>query len=803
MTLAAAALVWIFALLAISFAPQLDDPVRRERQLDLIAVGALGLATLGFFWRLIFSANVWMPAGGGDLAGFLFPTYSFAAEWLRRGVIPLWNPHLFGGMPFVGDIQSGIFYPPNLLTFFLSNPLTYRDLELLAVFHYLIAGVGMYALLRFGNLATDERGLSRAASFAGALAFEFSDLFITHFGNLNLIAAASWLPLAFLFFIRALEARLTEFRRGFFYLVPSIALAGIFVALAFLAGHIQSFLFVVLALLLYAGWRGIESRAHFLRAAQVFLLTLLIGVGLSALVFLPGLEMTSASVRSTFTYEQAAQFSLPPVELVGLLVPGFFGRGPQAAWGPWSRVEVGYLGVFPLVLAAFAVVLRRDRKTWFFALLALLGLLLALGGYAILHGFAFALAPGFGQLRAPARFIFLLDFGLAVLAAIGFDALLKPLSEPNAVRLRAILNRAPWVFLVVAMLSGGIALTILILGQGQDPVLFARIANAANGIAFFILLLAFSLALLFARAKGSVRAALWSVLALALIFFDLFSLGAYIDLGLGDPTAAYRRDDVISELQSDSGIFRVDSRTDVQGIWLPDTALLYGLYDVNGDNPLLLSDWDHYWESLGGRGSRAYDLLNIKYVLARRSTPLDPKFQRVFDGAGGITVYENRNALPHAWVVYASYLAPNRVRALDQLFSPQFDPRGIVVVEGMEARELADSGVVSDEAQILGYGPNEIDLAAAAKQDGYLVLSEVYFPGWRAFVDEHELPVVRADYLFRAVQLPRGAHKIRFVYDPLSFKIGVVLSALTLLGLMGATIFSARRTSKTNHVDGN
>src|SRR5581483_4082038 len=198
-------------------------------QLDLGALGLLGLATAGFFWPLLFAPNVWMPAGGGDLAAFLYPTYHFAQEWVTRGVLPLWDPFIFGGMPFVGDIQSSLFYPVNLIFFFVSNPLTFRDMELLAVLHFYIAGAGMYALLRFGPLQSESRqssprgvrdlpttsnastatrhvySLTRPAALAGAVIFEFSDVFITHFGNLNLIASASWLPLVFLLFALALE----------------------------------------------------------------------------------------------------------------------------------------------------------------------------------------------------------------------------------------------------------------------------------------------------------------------------------------------------------------------------------------------------------------------------------------------------------------------------------------------------------------------------------------------------------------------------------------------------------------------
>ncbi|MEW5961673.1 MAG: hypothetical protein AB1801_28480, partial [Chloroflexota bacterium] len=81
----------------------------------IAAAGGLALATVGFFWQILLTPNAWMPAGGGDLAPFLYPNYRFAAEQLRQGTIPLWNPHLYSGVPFAADIQAGLFYPINLL----------------------------------------------------------------------------------------------------------------------------------------------------------------------------------------------------------------------------------------------------------------------------------------------------------------------------------------------------------------------------------------------------------------------------------------------------------------------------------------------------------------------------------------------------------------------------------------------------------------------------------------------------------------------------------------------------------------
>jgi Ca2+/Na+ antiporter len=835
MILLFAASVWLLVFLVALTRRRHSDAWR-----DILAIGGIGAATAGFFWRLL-AGQVWMPAGGGDLAHFLYPTYAFAAEWWRRGVMPLWNPHLFAGAPFVGDPQSGIFYPFNLLTFFLSAPLTFRDLEYLSVLHFFIAGAGMYAFLRFGDWGLEigdwgrqgkisnlQSPLSRLAAFAGALAFEFSDLFITHFGNLNLIAVIAWMPLVVLFYHRAVTDRRAAWA----------ILAGIFLAIAFHAGHIQSFLFIVLVLVLVAVWKSVDERRrtkdegrttedertfvighrssvvglipsvlrHSSFVYLIFVLT--IALGLAAPALLPSIEFTQHTVRATYTYEQAARYSLPPAQLIGMFVPGFFGRGPQNAWGPWERVEVGYLGVLPLVLAFLALVLRRDAATRFFGALALIGLALALGGYAILHGWLYQFVPGFGLLRAPARFIVVMDFALATLAAFGFDTLLHALPRARERAFKRIVRAAPFVFLLVALPTSALAYGILILGQGQDPVLFARIANAANALAFFVVLFALSLALIVARATRFFRPRAWAIAALALIWFDLFSLGAYVDASTDDPTRVYDHPNAIAFFKSEGGIFRVDSRgTGVDNVWSADTAILYGLFDVNGDNPLVLADFERYWEALGSRSARAYDMLNTKYLIARKGAPLDrDKFALVFEDAA-FNVYENTRALPRAFVVTDVRVAPNHAAALEMVRAEDFDPAQSVVLESDggwmtddRRPKTEDTSVIGHRSSvtIVGYGPNEIWLDVETARAGMLVFSEVFYPGWRAWVNEREVEIVRANYLFRAVQVPAGASRVRLLYEPRTFHVGIGWFVLTLVGLGVAVVVI--RVNKSTHL---
>lgn len=758
---------------------------------DLLVVGFIGAGTALFFWRLL-AGQVWMPAGGGDLAQFLYPTFSFAAEWWRRGIAPLWNPYLFAGAPFVGDIQSGIFYPLYLLTFFLSSPLTFRDMEFLSVLHFFVAGVGMYTFLVHGRLGMGGRPLMRAAALAGAVAFEFSDLFITHFGNLNLIAAAAWMPWVLLFYRRAVTDR-----RALLAIV-----AGVLLALAFLAGHIQSFLFIVMTLVLLAIFQALGGGG--VRRSTVYPLLLLglvavTAFGLSAPVLLPGIEMTQRTVRAEIPYEQAVQFSLPPAQLIGLLVPGFFGRGPQNAWGPWDRVEVGYLGILPLLLAGLALILRKDTLTRFLGLLALLGLGLALGGYAILHGWLYEFVPGFGQLRAPARFILVMDFALATLAAFGFDYLLHALPTGDENNLRRILRPLPWSFLLVALAVGASGYTILILGQGQDPALFTRMANAVNAMAFFILLLALSVACIIARGRQFVRREVWSVLALALIFFDLYSLGAYVDESTDDPTHVFEHPDAVAFLKSDANFYRIDPRgTGVDNSWPADTGILYGLFDIHGDNPLTLADFERYWLSLPSRSTSLYDLLNTKYLIGRKGVPLDrSKFRLVFDGDPGLDIFENTHVLPRAFVVFNRQWVPDASAALAFIHDPNFDPTQLVVLEQAVGGEEPE-GVSADQqvptVRIVGYGPNEIRLETDSTAPGILVVSEVYYPGWRAWVDDQEVQVLRADFLLRALQVKAGTHRVRLLYDPMSFKVGEGVFAFTMVAIVGWGVWETRRS---------
>ncbi|MGA9350519.1 MAG: YfhO family protein [Anaerolineae bacterium] len=782
---------------------------------DVLALGVIALATLGFFWQLFLTDDTWMPSGGGDLVSFLYPLYHFASRSLRQGIIPLWNPYLYGGAPFAADNQSGLFYPVNLLFFLLFPEVTYSTMELLAIFHFFLAGAFMYICLRSLSLRGAERrsnlppsmhvqrgdcfatlamtGLSRSAALVGAIAFMFSDLFITHFGNLNMIAVAAWLPLIFLYYHRAVaEER------------PVMAVAaGVFLGIATLAGHVQITLFIVLALALYTLYLGRRLLFHSL--TRYLLPCYLIAFCFAALALIPSYEMASHTVRAEMSYQEASQYSLPPVGLVGLLIPGFFGRGPASFWGPWDRVEVGYVGVLPLVLAALAVLLRRDGLTRFFLLLAIISLLLAFGGFAIPHGWLYLL-PGFDKLRAPARFIYLLDFSLAALAALGLDALLRPLSHGMRAVFRRLLKIAPWIWLGIAIIGLSLGYHAILTAQGKDATVYKRAVSAVNGLVFFLLILAASLAILYLRRYRWGRRWALGSLAVVLIALDLFSMGAYTDLEHNDPTVGFQHPEAIEFLKSDPGYYRIDTGTGVWDVWQPDASLLYGIFDVSGIwNPLQLADYKRYWDAVGLRGlrsSRLYDFANAKYVIGHKDVPLDwDKFVPVFDRDPQVNIYLNTKALPRAILVHQAVVVPDQESAFVTIQDPSFDPASSVVVEGGKplpgSKGAREQGSKKQEAgseslDITAYRPNAIHLIAKTSTEAYLVLSEVYYPGWRAYVDGRAEPILRANYAFRAVYLEPGYHEVRLVFEPTSWKVGLGISVATWVGLAVWALFTWR-----------
>lgn len=774
--------------------------VRRDRRRwDLLNAALLAVIFLAFFWRTVSGAS-FRPADGGDLVSFLYPTYRFAAQTLSQGRLPLWNPHLYGGAPFIGDIQAGFLYPPNLLLFLLNPTFDYRWMQLLSIGHLWWAGLGVYVLVR-------TLGQSRPAALLAAVAFGLCDVLFIHLGNLNLIAVLAWSG----WILAACHRMLT--RRSLRWAGVAAALFGT----ANYAGHAQSSYYLGMAVGLYTlavlGTRHWGSSTEtdtsplreFLAVLQYPLAVLALTALLSAPILLPSIEMLPYTQRAAFDAQNSASYSLPPgPALVGLFTPGFFGRGPQNYWGPWDRVELPYAGLVTLLLAVGAFLLpmaekRRHMVPWL--ALALFGLVAALGGYTPVHGWLTAVLPEYGSFRAPARTIVLWALALAVLAAMGLDALLGRgrkeqggLDSSHSARYYSVIQiGGPAILLLLIPLT--LAATRVL--QGGDVALQRAIMAGQAGLLTVAAWLAMWLLVGLYRRNRLTGGALAGLVPI-LLLVELTVAGANIDVGGKDPTRGFVHPEIKAFLREQAGAdegkpFRIDSRTGIYDLWQPDTAALAELQDVWGvHNPLTLTHWDALWENNGGRGTRIYDLLNVRFVLVRDGTPLPEQYTLAYDAPGPLAVYENPDPLPRAWLVAGAQIVPDQESALAALLETNFEPSETVVllrengqppVEGSAAQGM-DASVSVD-----AYNENEIVLTTNAERAGYLVLSEVWYPGWRATINGAAAPVLRANYTLRALPVPAGELTARLWYAPESWGRGLTLFAAGILLVAGLCLW--------------
>jgi hypothetical protein len=704
---------------------------------------------MAFYWPVWLQG--WsLPRGGGDLASFLWPSYRFASRTLWQGQIPLWNPHLYAGTPFAADNQMGLFYPVNWVAFLLGGPnLPYAALEGLVVFHTFWAGLGFYLFLR-------RLGHRAVGAWAGAVAFSLSDLFVTHLGNLNLNATASWLG----WLLLALEGAR---RRSSWRAAGS---AGLVLGLAALAGHGQIWLYLVLAGAVWAVVSTVLMRRPFPLA--VMAIATVLAVGLAAVLLVPSYELLSQTARARFSWEESSRYALPLPALTGILWPDLWGRGPFFR-ASWERVEVGYAGAVTLVLALAALI-----GPWAFGRSAQsedrppLQPSLSLGVALLITGFGLALGrdlpfyralthlPGFQSMRAPARFVFIADAGLAILASYALTSLHK-------------LRRA----LAAAAILGLIGLGAL---AAWAPVpLTERAVWGGAGIAAAII----AAGLLSATARRLPHVAAL-VLAL-LVSVELIAGGCTLEVDPVDPTADFfALPDVLTYLKRDPGFFRID----VAGGWPPDAALVHELYDMWGVyNPLTPASYAAYRWSIGARGDPLYDLLGVKYIVAPKGDPPgDERLIPVYDSSPSVDVYLNSGALPRVLLIHQAESAETFQEAWAFVHRPEFAPDREIVVEGGPPLSADPSGEPAHLA-LAAYDLHRVEVEVTTPQTGYLLLSDTWYPGWRAQVDDVAAPLYRADAAFRAVLVPPGEHRIRLDFRPFSWYIGLAVSVVTLGGL--------------------
>lgn len=700
-------------------------------------------ATLLFFWP-VWVAGYRFPIGGGDLWGQLYPVWSYIAEWLRRGVVPLWSTRMMAGDPILAEAQYGLFNPLNW-PLFLLHPIPTWAVTLRGMATLWLAGVGMYAYLRHSPVWK----LRGAAAPVGALAYMFADPFVAHLGHPQFNDALAWLPWA----LWAVDGAMRASRR--------IPLAGGALALILLAGHGQASLYAALVVGLYALWHALEGGGGQAMPRRVGRLALVgvLAAFLAAPGLLPGFERLPYTERALVPFELRRGYEFPPQMLVDVLSPAYHGRGMREFWPSWNRVESAYVGAAALYLAVIGVASGwRRRRTWFLLILGVLAYLFALGYQGPLYP-VLARLPLFADSWKTARAIFVLSFALAVGAALGVEAL-------GRARRRTLLV---W---------GGALLVVGVLLWLGAPAWTARIPGDAQRLRALTGLRAVVLIAVAVAALSQLRRRRWQGVGLAaLLLLELTAQGAWAELEpVSQDTQPYAAAEAY--LHADSGWFRVDVDGAARGLWSPAVLQAAGFEVLQGTgNPMELYAFNQLYWAVPYKGAPVYQLFGAKYIIVPKGAlPGGDGIWPVFLDAPTLDIHLNTNAMNRVWLVYNTVPVAGLEEAYAVLFAPEFAPLSVATVENGPALHGAGQGVL----EVLAYGPNRVRIAVRTTETALLVLSDIFYPGWRACIDGTPTPLYKTNGIFRGVVVPPGEHSVEMDFFPSSLRQGLGLAAMAI-----------------------
>jgi len=417
---------------------------------DALAVLAILLLVLLFNPDLAFRG---MVPGGLDVFVYFYPLRAYLAQGLAEGRLPLWNPHLFLGSPFLANPQTAVFYPGTLLFGLLPVPRAYVA-NLLA--HLFLAAASLYAFARW------SLRLGRLGSVLGASAFAFSGFMGGQSGHINQLSVAAWLPALAL----ALDVALSGERR-----TREWALAALFAGLLLqlLAGHPQEVYMTLAVLVTVAAWRRwADGPAALARGLGVLALASGLAFGAAAIQLVPTLELSRLSIRGGgLDFREATFDSLPWRLLLPALFPGF--------WEHLHTTEFyGHTGTIVLALAWLGLVVGPGRPAVLGATLVVLGLGLAVGDLNPLYHTLFDWAPGFASFRVPARWLFVYTFGASLLVAVGASWLNGVASSEQRVASGRRITRSSLLaarFFLFGLGAPALAVFLVLQGERQSRLL--------------------------------------------------------------------------------------------------------------------------------------------------------------------------------------------------------------------------------------------------------------------------------------------------------------------------------------------
>jgi hypothetical protein len=583
-----------------------------------------------------------------------------------------------------------------------------------------------------------------------------------------------------------------------------------------LAGHIQYVFYTGIAASFYAGLLLIRKERR-LRFCMLFSAIYLGAALLCAIQLLPGIQAAAECVRGKgVPYEVASSFSFPPENLVTWLVPGFFGNMTEHPY--WGRCYLWEMSLFFSVtgfaLAIYAVGVGRGRSRIELSIMVVLLMLLSFGSHMPWFPLLYKYVPEFDKFRCTCKFIFPATTFLIMLSAVGMNTILRDgfqrykifVMAAIALGLTAILAgggivswgplREAWAHIMAAMSKARESHRSNDFYQDSQNIRSAA-QFAARGL--YIFATSCGLFALFAAIAGR-----RPKLAFLLVILSMVELLLFARISRD----TFHSSEVMPKLVSD---FLAQAPRDTRILispW-PNAVMLYGAEGIWGYDPYVIRRYAEFVALTQGFNPDEA----LQYIPFRQIHPLFDLMRckyAVVMGRDGARVRQlSQTTMPRASLISSWIVIGSREKMFAALASPSFNPRETVLIENDPGIPMQNTTLKNSEVRILNRSTDYLVIEAETSAPAILLITDTYSEGWQAYAlegsSEARYQVIPADYAFRGIPLEPGKHRIRLEYMPDEFRIGRIISLVSLgiftaglAAVMRPLVFTKRNRSLTS-----
>ncbi len=694
----------------------------------------LFILTCIFFYKLFLNFSESIYPAYDVWAQYFFWRKLLVKSVLETGTIPFWNNYQFSGTPFLANPETAVFYPFTWLFFIFPAKSLFGFIFLLDIFL-----IGLFTYLYTNKILKDKN-----SAIFSAIIFMFSApvilrVYAGHLWNLDTLV---WFPLLLFLFEKY------KSNHKFIYIVFS----GLTFGMMILAGHIQYALYISFIFFLYIILRSVSK--DFLNSISYLVLSVIIGLLLSSVQTINTLTNSFLSIREGgVDYAFASSYSLHPLQLITFIFPNFFANPMEK---PFLGLEnywelAGYVGILPFFFVLFGIFDKKMRSLVLLLIfLSIFSIIFSFGKYSFIYPIFYKFVPFFNMFRLPTTMLFAYTFSISILSGIGFRLLFKSsfIKEKLSYCYVTLGIVASILIGIIFYLNIDINLVEIyrsfiiqntyVLDKHYIPPINYFISELKYLIATIIIL---TIILYFFR-KNVNRLNYFKLILILFLFIELFKYGnQFIETRKFD--VAKSKSKMINYLKEDKTRFRILDLTDK--FIIPSSNNF--IENITGYDPIYMKHYRDFILKKKQKSVYKYDafvdisslesfqklrLLNLKYFISNDK------------------LYRLSNTLPRAFII----------SNLDLLSKNEF---------------------TYQEANITKYKPNEIAIHVQMKNPGYLILSEVWHPSWKAYDNGKEIKIIKGNDILRTVFLSKGIHSVYFKYDTKPTVISAWVSIGTLI----------------------